>query len=60
MWPLLRHVYEHAEMYTVCLAWVTLPLGFYAMFDFSRRHYGMFRPVSRRADSPEEKGHGTH
>lgn len=58
MWPLLQHVYDRAELYTVWLAWVTIPLGFFALYDFLRKHAGAFR--RERGSRSEEKGHGAN
>ncbi len=32
MESLLTHVYDYAELYTVCLSWLTIPLGFAAVY----------------------------
>lgn len=51
---ILSHLYRLAELYTVLLAWVAIPLGYYAVYLFFNNHYGMFSP--QRA---EEQDRGT-
>jgi hypothetical protein len=38
----LLHVYQFAEVYTVILSWIVLPLGYGACYLFFNQHYGMF------------------
>ena len=44
MLSFLTHLYMFAEVYTVVLVWVSVPVFFYAAFYFMSRHYGMFQP----------------
>lgn len=46
---LLIHIYQFAESYTVVLAWVVIPLFFFACYRFLRNHYGMFQPNAQSA-----------
>lgn len=38
----LVHIYEFAEVYTVLLSWVVIPLGYLSCYMFFNRHFGMF------------------
>jgi hypothetical protein len=40
----LFHIYRYAEVYTVLLVWIVVPLGYWASFTFLRNHFGMFKP----------------
>jgi len=51
MFSLLVHLYEFAEVYTVILVWITVPLSFGALFLFYQKHYGMFVPSDSKASS---------
>ncbi|GAG94513.1 unnamed protein product [marine sediment metagenome] len=39
---LLKHIYLNVESYTALLSWIVVPLGFYALYLFLSRHYGIF------------------
>jgi hypothetical protein len=38
MLKLLVHLYRHAEIYTVMLVWIIIPLGYYGWYRFLKRH----------------------
>ena len=42
MLRLLVHVYQFAEVYTVLLVWLVVPLGFFVCRNFFQKHFGMF------------------
>lgn len=54
--PFLLHVYQFAEVYTVALVWIVIPLGFYACYRFFQGHYDMFLPRKNK----DVKKHGAH
>jgi hypothetical protein len=58
MLELLIQIYRFAEVYTVLLAWVVIPLGFFAVFLFFQSHYRMFLPRPQVGDEKEEHKHG--
>lgn len=48
----ITHLYQFAEVYTVLLVWIAVPLGFAACFIFLRNHFHMFVPTK-----PQETVH---
>jgi hypothetical protein len=57
MLPIILHLYQLAEVYTVILAWIVIPLAFIALFLFMHRHYAMFTPPEREK-TRKEGNHG--
>jgi hypothetical protein len=58
MLVLLIQVYRLAEVCTVVLAWVVIPLGFFAIFLFFQSHYQMFLPWPTVRDEKEKEKNG--
>lgn len=56
----LIHWYQLAEVYAVILAWITLPLAYYASYLFMRNHYGLFIPTALPAQNKEGLSHGSN
>ena len=46
MW--LEHFFEYAEVYTVLLSWVVVPLAFYSAYLFFRNHSTFMGAPQRR------------
>ena len=42
MMDLLAHFFQFAEVYTVLLVWLVVPLGFLAILLFLQSQYGIF------------------
>ncbi|MCB0417911.1 MAG: hypothetical protein H6617_03940 [Bdellovibrionaceae bacterium] len=42
---LLRHLYEHAELYTVLFAWLAVPAGVFAFYRFVRLNQDIFEDL---------------
>gem|GEM_PF-5590796 len=42
MLSILEAIYENAETYTIVLAWIVVPLGFFTLGMFLHNHYGLF------------------
>ena len=57
MLSLLMHLYQRAEVYTVMLVWIVVPLGFVSCYLFFQRQFGMFVPPQDVKESPS---HGNH
>ena len=58
--PFLVHLFRYAEVYTVVLVWLILPLGYWVCFRFFSTHFDMFLPRSRPAQGKDVKQHGSH
>ena len=55
MLSFLYHWYQYAEVYTVMLVFVVVPLGFYCAYLVLKNHYAMFVPPP-----PSEESDLTH
>jgi len=60
MLSVLIHIYQHAEIYTVLLALIVLPLGYWECFYFLRVHYGMFQTSDSIVETKKEEDHAAH
>jgi hypothetical protein len=47
MLNLLTHIYNNAELYTILLVLIVVPLGYWECLRFFQIHFGMFGKVSK-------------
>ncbi len=56
MLAFLDHCFQYAEIYSVILAVIVIPLGYYAVYLFMKNHYGLFAEA-QKSKGNQRKGH---